>query len=188
MTIEDLLKVRLKAIQAKHNFNPNLGATQVRTAPPKIRETYAAFRELVCIAKASGLEIPYSPSGAQEDTRHEVVSKSEFVYLLHRKGTNECKIGYSTDLTKRLSALNTGNGGSLAIVAQAPGGRDLEQAIHRHLEPLKIPGRHKEWFYLDDSLRKEVARKMCEGIEAFTGTLEPPRTSSPSPGKSFGEG
>lgn len=167
-----LITKRLKAIQSKYNFNPNQNAIQVRGLPAPIREAYASFKELVALAKEAGVPIPYSPSGVRKVTRAETVKPiQECVYLCQRKGTTEWKVGYSKRAHERINSLNTGNSGTLILRAKVPGGRSFEQRILRYLAPLKIPGKSREWVYLDPALAKEVIRKMRKGPDAFQGTV-----------------
>lgn len=162
---------RLKAVQDKYNFNLKLGAAQVKEAPPKVREVYEAFKELMAIAKLLKLPVPYSVLGNNTYNSNLIEETPTYVYLCQRKGTTEWKVGYSKSPQNRKQALSTGNSGTLIIRARVVGGRDFEQTLLQYLKPLKIPGRVKEWFYLTEDLAKEVVKKLPQGIEAFQGVL-----------------
>lgn len=55
----------------------------------------------------------------------------------------QVKIGFSTDVHKRISQLQTGSAASVRLLAVAPGGRQLEQDLHQRLKGARVRG---EWF------------------------------------------
>lgn len=67
------------------------------------------------------------------------------VYLIS-DGTHT-KIGISNNPRKRLAALQTANSKKLRIIEVLPGGRSLEERLHRHFHRKRLEG---EWFNLDE--------------------------------------
>jgi len=88
-----------------------------------------------------------------------------FVYLMENKIGNEInyKIGYTKNLKKRLTELNTGNPGELKIIKTHKSliGLKIETIVHRYLKTNKIKG---EWFKLDEKIINDF-NKICETIE-----------------------
>lgn len=69
--------------------------------------------------------------------------KKKVVYMVGIEGTDHIKIGYSSDLTSRLSAIQTGSPNNVYIVAVFQGGKDAERQIHKAMDEFKVRG---EWF------------------------------------------
>jgi hypothetical protein len=65
-----------------------------------------------------------------------------FVYLI-RAGSRNYKIGTSMNVNKRLRQLATASSKPIQLIAVAPGGRQLEQDLHRELKRFRI---RLEWF------------------------------------------
>ncbi len=70
-------------------------------------------------------------------------STNSFVYVIGPPGSGRVKIGTSLNPQKRLKELQTGNPDRLEVLWAAPGGRDLESALHRTFSAYRIEG---EWF------------------------------------------
>jgi hypothetical protein len=68
MDLTAYLTQRLRAIQGTHNFNPDVGAVQVR---PASAIDYGAYREVLAIAEKLKLSLPsfYDPSGLNPEQR-----------------------------------------------------------------------------------------------------------------------
>lgn len=64
-----------------------------------------------------------------------------FVYLLEQNGSY--KIGYSSSVSKRVRSFNTAHSKPVRIIAVAPGGRNVELALHEQFQHYKIA---REWF------------------------------------------
>lgn len=64
-----------------------------------------------------------------------------FVYLVEVE--SGYKIGFSTDVNKRIRSLNTGHKIPCRLIAVAPGGRQLEKSIHERFASSRIS---REWF------------------------------------------
>lgn len=62
--VKRLLKLKLSSIQNRHNFNPSVGAAQVRGRAELLQDygLFAYILELNSKAKL-GLEVPYDPEG-----------------------------------------------------------------------------------------------------------------------------
>lgn len=81
------------------------------------------------------------------------ITPTGFVYLISAKGSGLHKIGYATDVEKRLSSLQTGSGGKLALEKSWPGTRADEKALHDLLKPYRING---EWFRFPKCVYREL--------------------------------
>lgn len=71
----------------------------------------------------------------------------EQVYLVRAEGTNHYKIGFTTALSKRFSALGTGCPHPLLLLAVRDGSMAMERAIHDLLAEYRKSG---EWFECDN--------------------------------------
>lgn len=67
----------------------------------------------------------------------------EYVYFVQAGDQPEIKIGYTTDVGRRLASLQTGNGKRLRLLVLLPGSQRLEVAYHRLLAQDRTVG---EWF------------------------------------------
>lgn len=79
--------------------------------------------------------------------KHTQTEKQPFVYLV--KVGNECKIGFSTNIDKRIRQMETTAHLPVEILAVAPGGRLLEKTLHKELREFRIKG---EWFLKSNTL------------------------------------
>lgn len=66
-----------------------------------------------------------------------------FVYLVRAGMDGPFKIGRSTNVPDRVATLQTANHTSLRLVAQLPGGVEVERLLHRRFAPNRL---HGEWF------------------------------------------
>jgi hypothetical protein len=89
-----------------------------------------------------------------------------YVYFIKCK--NKVKIGYSTNIKRRIKELATGNGEKLELIYSIPGSKDTEWSLHNYFSFQHICG---EWFelypeiqmWIDyDKLSRKVLRE--EGI------------------------
>lgn len=164
-SIEKTIQSQIARLQETYNFDPSQGIGQIGKAPTKLRDAYVQFRTLVDLARQHDIEVKANDGFVAKEP------EQESVYLCHRKGTSEWKVGYSKSVRDRIASLTTGSAGTLTLACHVPGGRDFEQAILRYLQPLRIPGRSKEWVYLDKPTAKHVITMMKQGPQAFTGTI-----------------
>lgn len=74
---------------------------------------------------------------------------SGFIYLVHIKGSNFYKIGYTKNVIKRLATLQTANALELVIVERffSLKARYLEKEIHKYYESQRVRG---EWFQFSE--------------------------------------
>lgn len=74
---------------------------------------------------------------------------SGFIYLVHIKGSNFYKIGYTKNVIKRLATLQTANALELVIVERffSLNARYLEKEIHKYYESQRVRG---EWFQFSE--------------------------------------
>ncbi len=107
------------------------------------REGFKRMRDAVC----------YVVKQTQTD-------KQSFVYLM-KVDPDLFKIGFSTDVNKRLRQLTANSSLPVQLIAVAPGGRSLEQDLHRRFESLRLGN---EWF-LDRS------RTIVPGFAELQGAM-----------------
>lgn len=69
--------------------------------------------------------------------------RNEGVYFVQGASGGPIKIGYSTDVAKRIGDLQTGSPLPLCLLAVADGGLDYETYLHRAFEDERT---HGEWF------------------------------------------
>jgi|GEM_PF-3303976 len=78
------------------------------------------------------------------------IAKGSFVYFVLCSQVNAIKIGYTTNLKARLSALQTGNPQRLKVLGWMDGGKAQESATHQ-----AFSGYHTgigEWFFFENEL------------------------------------
>src|SRR5688572_1031076 len=85
------------------------------------------------------------------------------LYLIRADGIDAVKVGYATDLEKRLMSLQIGCPRKLSVVAVSDGGAGLEAELHKTLKDAHIRG---EWFDTKHKLVDELMRFMAEGKSA----------------------
>lgn len=73
------------------------------------------------------------------------------------------KIGYTTDLTRRMKEIQSASPLRIDCLGTAPGGRPLEAALHRQFTGAR---RHGEWFEMTGVERVEL-RKRLAGAPVF---------------------
>lgn len=84
----------------------------------------------------------------------EISSNSKSVVYFLSDGRNKAvKIGYSADLAKRMSSLQTGNRRDLTLLGAIPGTRADESSWHTQFAELRLRG---EWFLHHPSLLKAI--------------------------------
>jgi hypothetical protein len=75
------------------------------------------------------------------------------IYFAYCESMNSVKIGTTTELNKRLSALQTGCPAEIRLLGTIPGSRDEEVALHRDFDHLRTRG---EWFQGDEALMEHI--------------------------------
>ncbi|WP_328632030.1 GIY-YIG nuclease family protein [Streptomyces sp. NBC_00356] len=71
----------------------------------------------------------------------------EVVYVIGTPGSFTVKIGRTTDVTRRLAAIQRMSPVPLIVLWTHPGGHELETALHRHFKSIRS---HGEWFKFTD--------------------------------------
>lgn len=67
----------------------------------------------------------------------------EHVYLIGPADSSVAKIGRSTEVKNRLRSLQNSSPARLVLLWSTPGGKALENALHRHFAAIRM---HGEWF------------------------------------------
>lgn len=110
----------------------------------------AAIREQAVAKRPQPVRVIRNKRGAQ---MLEVGKKwtRPFVYFVSRRGDSGSfiKIGYTKDIDARMNALQCASVERLLLLGTLPGGRLLEQALHRAFEHLRVD---REWFRPDDEM------------------------------------
>lgn len=88
--------------------------------------------------------------------RAEVESRESVVYFI--RGHERVKIGYTTDLPRRLASLSHAPD---VVAATVPGGRDLERRLHMRFARYRI-GR-TEWFHLNHEIEAYISELRGDG-------------------------
>ena len=89
-----------------------------------------------------------------------------FIYAIEAEGREYIKIGFSTNVERRLAALQTGTPDELRLIAHWPGTLAEERQIHLKLKEWRIV---REWFKASAEVLNIVER-LSQGEK-----LEPPR-------------
>lgn len=97
------------------------------------------------------------------------------VYFAASNGS--IKIGYSTNIPARLTAIRTGNPSEVLLLGTLPGGRELEREIHAALSNYRLQG---EWFKDCADVRNCLAtyRSVANNRECERQKASPERLAS----------
>ncbi|MBP0453968.1 GIY-YIG nuclease family protein [Kitasatospora sp. RG8] len=95
-----------------------------------------------------------------------------WVYVIASGVGGPVKIGCTSDMKRRLSALQCGSPVRLTVLATFPGPLDLERALHRLLSEYRVAG---EWFDLPGGDPVRVVADVIKQIE--TGSLPAQRNA-----------
>jgi len=90
-----------------------------------------------------------------------------YVYIVHATGTNQIKIGFSTDPSNRLIKLQTGSPYKLALIGLMLGSARTEKALHVLFKQYRQTG---EWFALPDCLIRRIEEGGYLGVTAFSNS------------------
>ena len=94
------------------------------------------------------------------------LSRKQWVYLVHARGTNFYKIGIASCVKTRLHGLQNASPHELSLVTVIPGSQSLEKAIHRRFRGHRVRG---EWFEFKTPTEPLVAFEECNsGREVVT--------------------
>src|SRR5262245_9911338 len=78
-----------------------------------------------------------------------------FVYAIHAVGTTRVKIGFTTDLEKRLTMLQIGSPFPLELIFKMPGDMTAERKLHRHFQSRCVFG---EWFEFTNGQIEQIKK------------------------------
>jgi len=94
--------------------------------------------------------------------------ETAYIYVIGAPGVQAVKVGYATDLSGRLSALQTGSPLPLSILwrKRVPAAPAVEAALHRRFSSKRVRG---EWF----DLGPDAARMVSEACEEIAADLPP---------------
>lgn len=99
------------------------------------------------------------------------------IYLAQAEGTNNFKIGYTSQKPNvRISQLQTGNGSKLTLlkVFKTKYGTKLENRIHREFNTKRIEG---EWFVLDKEQVEKFVETCSKHEHNFDALMDNPFTA-----------
>lgn len=98
-------------------------------------------------------------------------------------GNRRVKIGYTTDMGNRITALQMASPVRLRILTTCPGDRALEARLHREFRKYRT---HGEWFDLSSANLRRLLRIMA-GDEALpeVQTARPKRQADPRSGRKY---
>ena len=107
----------------------------------------------------------------------------EHVYLIGPADSPIGKIGRSTEVEKRRRALQNSSPTSLQLLWSTPGGKALENALHKHFAPIRM---HGEWFDFGEQDRVESVTNVVaslDDLDELVGDAKP----SPARGNALAE-
>lgn len=87
------------------------------------------------------------------------------VYVMQQVQSRPVKIGYSTNVANRHKNLQASNPNHLNLLWHTPGGRDLEDALHRRFHKYRV---HGEWF---DFGRLDPVKQIQRAVEQIQQNL-----------------
>lgn len=95
------------------------------------------------------------------------------IYFIKPKGDEYMKVGYTSDVSRRLAELQAANPRKLRIIAVVPGTQKLEAAFHTVLAPYRTTG---EWFKITGDVRKLLilleAGARPDGVSSLRALME----------------
>lgn len=92
-----------------------------------------------------------------------VIERDEVYGVYFVKAAHAIKIGYTIDLTARMTALQTGNHEQLQFLGIIPCPMDEERKIHARFAHLRI---HHEWFHDDPEIRLYLLERLTVSAPA----------------------
>lgn len=87
--------------------------------------------------------------------RHPYSVNSSFVYFIY--GAGRIKIGYSSDVERRLSEIATSNAFRPVLLLTFEGSIEAEREVHAKFAEDRV---HLEWFRLSDPLRRYLVKRL----------------------------
>lgn len=99
--------------------------------------------------------------------------RPSWVYVVQIRGPRgPVKIGLATNVAFRVAGLQGANPDPVRLIAKYPGGRELEQSVHRRFHHLHLRG---EWFRMSTEIRSLVADWSAQ-FPVTTRRVQPPPT------------
>jgi hypothetical protein len=86
----------------------------------------------------------------------ERLPEGSFIYIVTDSNPDAVKIGKTSNLSQRLSTLQTASSRPLQLLALLPGDYDLENALHRRLAEVRL---HGEWFQRTPEIEALIAAR-----------------------------
>jgi hypothetical protein len=119
------------------------------------------FKKIACIPYYSLQDLVEWQSS---DTIHGDASfaTTGFIYFVPEPGTGAIKIGYASDVQKRVDGLQTAHPQRLELIGFVPGGFQMERAVHQAVRPHHIRG---EWHRPDPKLFSFIAEVLRRAAE-----------------------
>jgi hypothetical protein len=84
------------------------------------------------------------------------------IYFIQQEQTNMVKIGFTSNVKKRLATLQTASAYPLRLLGYCVGGRELEARIHEELALSRVAG---EWFNYTEQVYHAI-KKYCHSHTA----------------------
>ena len=94
--------------------------------------------------------------------------KERFLYVVSQEKRTKIKIGVSSDIYKRILAMETGNPCRLKLLCWSMNKYDLERGVHMAMRRFKVKG---GWFHFND----KSWNTLKYAIEKFGGRIENPQ-------------
>lgn len=97
-----------------------------------------------------------------------------FVYLIQGERHTPVKLGYSTNVPRRVRELQCSNPAELHVLDVVPGTEATERQMHKHLAPYRL--RH-EWFRYEEAIAAWMAFRLLadQAVQFFLATGRVPR-------------
>lgn len=132
-----------------------------------VQESLEYFLRQSVISTKSDLSNPNKPLNNETEKSSKHIDKTGFVYLVENENTDLCKIGYSKDVFRRVTQLQTANPLKVVILYRyfSIDALKLEAELHKYYEENKVRG---EWFKLTNLQKNNflaVASKLDKNIE-----------------------
>lgn len=99
--------------------------------------------ELASLRAAMRQEAGVDPPPKIIETSYRPQREDGFVYFLEARESSRIKIGFATNLERRISALQTGSPERLIVLGTIPGTRADERNLHKRFSKYRLSG---EWF------------------------------------------
>ncbi|MGD6742963.1 GIY-YIG nuclease family protein [Streptomyces sp. BH106] len=123
------------------------------------------------------MTLPSQPADSNAAATSSQKRPAEVVYLVGAEGLDLVKIGTTTDVDRRIRAMQTGLPLTLSVLWTCEGGRELERALHGEF---RAQNRRGEWFDLVSlgdpvAVVSEAVRRLAPSL----GLPVPPPYASP---------